>query len=69
MMQLTQFESMEPALLYSLINMKLRDDYRDLNDLCKSLAISPIALTAKLAEAGFLYDSELNQFRSAESLF
>ncbi|MDE6446805.1 MAG: DUF4250 domain-containing protein, partial [Muribaculaceae bacterium] len=24
----------DPAMLYSIINMKLRDQYTDLNDLC-----------------------------------
>ena len=53
----------DPIILLSFINMKLRDEYPDLDDLCKSLDIDRTALEEKLAAAGFQYDSSSNQFK------
>ncbi|MGL6247729.1 MAG: DUF4250 family protein, partial [Culicoidibacterales bacterium] len=35
-MTLEQFLKTEPAIAMSWLNMKLRDEYRDLNELCES---------------------------------
>lgn len=53
----------DPAMLYSLVNMKLRDGYSDLDDLCASLGIERDELERRLGEAGFEYDPEQNRFR------
>lgn len=53
----------DPAMLYSIINMKLRDQYTDLDDLCASLDIDPAELTRTLAAAGYHYDPATNTFR------
>ena len=50
-------------MLLSMVNMKLRDEYADLDDLCASLDIDREALVSRLAEAGFSYSPALNQFR------
>jgi hypothetical protein len=50
-------------MLLSTVNMKLRDDYTDLDDLCASLGEDRAALESKLAAAGFTYMPEINQFR------
>ena len=50
-------------ILLSLINTKLRDEYASLDELCKSLDVDRGALTQRLAEAGFEYMPEINQFR------
>lgn len=39
----------DPHLLYSLVNMKLRNDYADVDDLVRSLAVERQALEQRLA--------------------
>ena len=63
-MNLSNYRHMDPALLYSLINTKLRNDYADLDDLVRSLDIDRDALEKYLATAGFVYYAEQNQFRA-----
>lgn len=53
----------DPIMLLSFVNMKLRDEFADLDDLCKSLDIDREALEEKLSEAGFHYVAATNQFR------
>lgn len=53
----------DPFMLYSMINMKLRDEYSSLNDLCASMDIDRKELEKRLSDAGFEYDPNQNQFR------
>lgn len=53
----------DPIMLLSVINMKLRDFYPSLDDLCNDLDIDKAELEAKLASAGFEYMPESNSFR------
>ena len=53
----------DPMILLSYLNTQLRDRYDSLADLCEDLDADEVALRAKLAAAGFAYDSERNQFR------
>ena len=53
----------DPIILLSYINTKLRDEYDNLDDLCSSLDIERISLEKRLSDAGFEYDSAVNQFR------
>lgn len=53
----------DPGMLYSLVNMKLRDEYSDLDDLCGSMGIDKEELEQKMRAAGFEYDVPTNQFR------
>ncbi|WPC73370.1 DUF4250 domain-containing protein [Vibrio porteresiae] len=63
-MNLANFESMDPILLFSLINTKLRDDFAgDLDKLTRYYDIDRNALEAKLAAAGFDFMPEVGQFR------
>lgn len=50
-------------MLFSAINMALRDEYDSLEDLCAANGADPEEIKAKLAAAGFEYDRELNQFK------
>lgn len=50
-------------MLLSFINMHLRDDGENLEELCKSLGIDPQQLKEKLGNAGFEYLPQVNQFR------
>lgn len=53
----------DPFMLLSVVNMKLRDEYPSLEDLCLGLDIDSESLTKKLKDAGFQYDSSTNQFK------
>ena len=52
----------DPMMLMSVINMKLRDFYPSLENMCEDLEINAEDITTKLAEAGFEYNRELNKF-------
>ena len=52
----------EPAMLMSWTNMKLRDYYGSLDELCDDLEIDRNDLESKLNAAGFEYNKELNKF-------
>ncbi|MDE6006808.1 MAG: DUF4250 domain-containing protein [Muribaculaceae bacterium] len=53
----------DPFMLLSFINMKLRDEYKDLDDLCASMDIDKEELVEKLKNAGFEYIPQIKQFR------
>ena len=52
----------DPMILYSFINMKLRDEFSSLDELCASLDIDREWLEKKLADVGFEYSIENNKF-------
>lgn len=52
----------DPMILLSWTNMKLRDFYSDLDDLCKSLDIDRNELETLLETAGYTYDRQQNRF-------
>ncbi|WP_154216095.1 DUF4250 domain-containing protein, partial [Vibrio parahaemolyticus] len=55
-MNLANFESMDPVMLMSIVNMKLRDDFGgDLDKLVAFFDIDRAALEAKLATAGVVF--------------
>lgn len=60
---LSRYESMDPYILVSAVNMQLRDDYANLTDLCKAHEINEEKLCAKLKKAGFEYDCSQKQFK------
>ncbi|CAH0526709.1 DUF4250 domain-containing protein [Vibrio hippocampi] len=63
-MDLANFNNMDPVMLMSIINMKLRDDFSgDLDQLVRYFDIDKQALIDKLAAAGFDFLSEAGQFR------
>ena len=63
-MNLANFETMDPVMLMSIVNMKLRDDFSgDLDKLANFFDIDKAALEAKLATAGFEFRPEAKQFR------
>ncbi|MGL6315870.1 DUF4250 family protein [Vibrio sp. WXL103] len=63
-MNLANFESMDPIMLMSITNMKLRDDFGgDLDKLVAFFEIDKAALEAKLAKAGFEFLPDAGQFR------
>lgn len=52
----------DPIMLYSVINLKLRDFYSSLDALCEDMNVSKEELLEKLAAAGFTYDEEKKCF-------
>lgn len=57
----------DPHLLYSVENMKLRNDYVDLDDLVRSMGVDGEQLVQRLAGAGYVYDAVAGRFRQAGS--
>lgn len=53
----------DPNMLYSFLNLKLRDRYPSLSALCDDLGEDEAALRACMEQAGFAYDARQNQFR------
>ena len=62
-MDLRNFATMDSAILLSIINMKLRDEFDSLDGLVRFYELDKAALEAKLASAGFRYQAAQNQFR------
>jgi hypothetical protein len=52
----------DPMMLFSFINMKLRDEFSSLDELCATLDIERVWLEEKLASVGFEYSQENNKF-------
>ena len=52
----------DPMMLFSVVNMKLRDFYPSLDELCDDLNIDKETLIEKLKTAGFEYSAEHNKF-------
>ena len=52
----------DPFVLFSWVNLKLRDFYPSLDALCDDLEINKEELTQKLSEAGFEYNENANKF-------
>lgn len=52
----------DPMMLFSFINMKLRDNYPSLDDLCEDLQVNKKSLLTKLKDSGFEYSPEHNKF-------
>lgn len=53
----------DPAMLMSMINMKLRDTGESFEELCGELDVSADEVSKKLKDAGYEYKEEINQFR------
>ena len=53
----------DPMILYSYINMMLRDRGESLSDLCAEIDADMDEIVDALAAAGFDYDETVNQFR------
>lgn len=55
--------NLDKDIFYSIINMKLRDFYQNLEDFCKSEGIDEEELNNKLKEYGLSYNIDSNQIR------
>ena len=52
----------EPMMLYSFVNMKLRDSYPTLDALCEDMNVEKAEILRRLKRVGFEYDPERNRF-------
>ena len=52
----------DPMICLSVVNTKLRDYYKTLDDLCQDLNIEKQLLIDKLSIIDFEYDEKRNQF-------
>ena len=52
----------DPMMLFSMVNMKLRDWYSSLDELCEDMNVDKDSLIRKLNSVGFEYSQENNKF-------
>ncbi len=52
----------DPMMLFSFINLKLRDYYSSLDDLCSDMDIDKKYLIDKMKSVGFEYNPMQNKF-------
>ncbi|MCC8072810.1 MAG: DUF4250 domain-containing protein [Clostridiales bacterium] len=52
----------DPFMLLSAVNLKLRDYYGSLDELCDDMNVDKEKLCEKLSAAGFEYNSTQNKF-------
>lgn len=52
----------DPVMLLSYVNLKLRDYYKNLDDLCENEDVDKQTLVDKLSGIGYVYKEENNQF-------
>lgn len=52
----------DPVMLLSLVNMKLRDRYANLDTLCEDMDVSRGEIERALSEIGYEYNEKTNQF-------
>lgn len=53
----------DPAMLLSVVNTKLRDEYDSLTELCAALDADGEAICRALDAIGYRYDTAANQFK------
>ena len=52
----------DPMMLLSFMNMKLRDFYGSLDELCTDMNIDKDSIVSKLSTIDYEYDKDLNKF-------
>ena len=52
----------DPVLMLGVVNTKLRDFYRDLDDLCDDMQVDKAGITKILEGIDYEYDRARNQF-------
>ena len=56
----------DPMMLFSMVNMKLRDCYHSLDELCDDMNVDKELLVKKLTAAGFADSKENEKFWEIE---
>ena len=52
----------DPMMLFSDVNMLLRDEYKSLDELCDDMNVDRADIEARLKAVGFEYSPEYNKF-------
>lgn len=52
----------DPFILMSFVNMKLRDCYHTLDELCEDMNVNKEVLTTTLGSIGMEYNPQTNKF-------
>ena len=52
----------DPVMLLSVVNLKLRDFYKDLSSMCEDLDVDMDEILKSLETIDYHYDQEKNQF-------
>ena len=52
----------DPMMLFSAVNMLLRDEYKSLDELCDDMNVARADIEARLKAVGFEYSPEYNKF-------
>ena len=52
----------DPVMLLSVINLKLRDYYKDLDALCEDMNVDKEEIIHRLASINYCYNAQNNQF-------
>lgn len=53
----------DPVMLLSYVNLKLRDEFSSLDEMCDKLDVDKQEIISKLAAINYRYNSEQNQFK------
>lgn len=53
----------DPVILLSYVNTQLRDNYRSLDEFCRSAGVPEQDILSALSGIGYRYEPDRNQFR------
>ena len=53
----------DPAMLLSVVNTKLRDEFSGLEEFCAAMNVEETVLWQTLGAVGYQYDAVQNQFK------
>lgn len=56
-------KTMDPNILLSLVNTKLRDEYSSLDILCEDMDIDKMLVIERLKKIDYHYDNNKNSFK------
>lgn len=61
-MNIKNYDKMDPYMLLSIANLKLRDYYSDLDKMCDDLDMKKEIIEDRLKACGYIYNNDNNQF-------
>lgn len=62
MLSANNLETIDFNILFSVVNMKLRDEFSSIKSLCVSLELDEEVLLKRLKQHGYVYAQQNNQF-------
>lgn len=62
-MLFNDIESMDPNILLSIVNMKLRNESRNFEEFCSYYNLDPKKIQNKLEKIDYKYEKDTNQFK------